>query len=491
MLIDSYETPDAENLLLLGRERHCDGGAVRRLLITEAAAAAIFVAAALAMALLAASPRSLSPWALAIAVVSYVIARRVQLPVGSAWTAPTQLVFVPMLFVLPTPFVPLIVAACSVVERLPEIGDGHRGLTRLLAAVGDNFYALGPALVLILAGAQTFAWQHWPIFLLAFAAQIAFDAAAGLGRTWFAEGVRPSGQLPMLWLYITDACLSSIGLLIAASAAERPGLMLLALPLVGLMGLLARERQRRLEYSLALTSAYRRTATLLAQSQSLTQELQQQSEALRQTNDELHEKARLLVQQNRDIELKNAEIELARRGLEEKAAQLALSSKYKSEFLANVSHELRTPLNSMLLLSRLLAENADGALTEREIEFASTIHSAGNDLLSLINDILDLSKVEAGRMELEFTAVTLSDVCADADRAFRHIADDKGLSFAVEVDPALPPSIVSDQQRLGQVLRNLLSNAFKFTQEGGVRLSIGYPAPGSDLRSARWTAPTG
>ena len=483
MLIDSYETPDAENLLLLGRERHSDGGAARRLLITEAAAAAIFIAAALAMALLAASPRSLSPWALAIAVVSYVIARRVQLPVGSAWTAPTQLVFVPMLFVLPTPFVPLIVAACSVVERLPEIGDGHRGLTRLLAAVGDNFYALGPALVLILAGAQTFAWQHWPIFLLAFAAQIAFDAAAGLGRTWFAEGVRPSGQLPMLWLYITDACLSSIGLLIAASAAERPGLMLLALPLVGLMGLLARERQRRLEYSLALTSAYRRTATLLAQSQSLTQELQQQSEALRQTNDELHEKARLLVQQNRDIELKNAEIELARRGLEEKAAQLALSSKYKSEFLANVSHELRTPLNSMLLLSRLLAENADGALTEREIEFASTIHSAGNDLLSLINDILDLSKVEAGRMELEFTPVTLSDVCADADRAFRHIADDKGLSFAVEVDPALPPSIVSDQQRLGQVLRNLLSNAFKFTQEGGVRLSIGYPAPGSDLRS--------
>ena len=259
--------------------------------------------------------------------------------------------------------------------------------------------------------------------------------------------------------------------------------MLLALPLVGLMGLLARERQQRLEYSLALTSAYRRTATLLAQSQSLTQELQQQSEELRQTNDELHEKARLLVQQNRDIELKNDEIELARRGLEEKAAQLALSSKYKSEFLANVSHELRTPLNSMLLLSRLLAENADGALTEREIEFASTIHSAGNDLLSLINDILDLSKVEAGRMELEFAPVTLSDVCADADRAFRHIADDKGLSFAVEVDPALPriDRVRPAAARPGAA-SNLLSNAFKFTQEGGVRLSIGHPAPGSDLR---------
>ena len=260
--------------------------------------------------------------------------------------------------------------------------------------------------------------------------------------------------------------------------------MLLALPLVGSDGP-ARPRAPAAPRVLARpdrapTAAPRRCSL---QSQSLTQELQQQSEELRRTNDELHEKARLLVQQNRDIELKNEEIELARRGLEEKAAQLALSSKYKSEFLANVSHELRTPLNSMLLLSRLLAENAEGTLTEREIEFARTIHSAGDDLLSLINDILDLSKVEAGRMELDFAPVALSDVCADADRAFRHMADDKGLSFAVEVDPALPPSIVSDRQRLGQVLKNLLSNAFKFTHEGGVRLSIGYPAAGTDLRS--------
>jgi signal transduction histidine kinase/CheY-like chemotaxis protein len=483
MLIDSYEDPGAESLLLLGRERHSDGGAARRLLITEASAAAIFIATALTMALVADSPRSLSPWALTIAVVTYVIARRVQYPVGSAWTAPTQLVFVPMLFVLPTPVVPLVVAGCSVIERLPSVARGHLGPTRLLAAVGDSFYALGPALVLVAFGAQVFSWTRWPVFILAFAAQVAFDAGAGFARTWFAERVRPSGQLPMLWLYVTDACLSCVGLLLAASAATRPGLMLLALPLVGLMGLLARERQQRLEYSLALTGAYRRTATLLAQSQSLTQELQQQSEELRQTNEELHEKARLLVQQNRDIELKNEEIELARRGLEEKAAQLALSSKYKSEFLANVSHELRTPLNSMLLLSRLLAENADGRLSEREIEFAQTIHSAGDDLLSLINDILDLSKVEAGRMELDFAPLDLSDVCADADRAFRHIADDKGLSFAVEVDPALTGSIVSDRQRLGQVLKNLLSNAFKFTQEGGVRLSIGHPAAGTDLRS--------
>ena len=137
-----------------------------------------------------------------------------------------------------------------------------------------------------------------------------------------------------------------------------------------------------------------------------------------------------------------------------------------------MSHELRTPLNSMLILSRLLAENESGSLAEREVGFARTIHSAGDDLLALINDILDLSKVEAGRMEIDLAAVALSDVCRDAERAFRPYAEQKGLSFGVEIDPALPSSIVSDAQRLGQILKNLLSNAFKFTDEGGVTLSL-------------------
>jgi serine phosphatase RsbU (regulator of sigma subunit) len=257
MPIDSYETPAAERLLLLGRSRHSEGGQAHRLLITEASAAATFLAGAGLLAGLSSSARPFSPSALAVAVAAYLVAGRVQYPVGSAWTAPTQLVFVPMLFVLPTPFVPLIVAACTLANRLPEAFWRGGAPTRLLACLGDSFYALGPALLLVLFHAQRFSWNRWPILLLAFIAQAGFDATAGIGRTWFAERVPPSGQLPMLWLYLTDACLSCVGLLIAASAAERPGLVLLALPLVGLQWLLARERRQRLDYSLALTAEHR------------------------------------------------------------------------------------------------------------------------------------------------------------------------------------------------------------------------------------------
>ncbi|MEA2275787.1 MAG: hypothetical protein QOC78_747, partial [Solirubrobacteraceae bacterium] len=215
-----------------------------------------------------------------------------------------------------------------------------------------------------------------------------------------------------------------------------------------------------------------RTEELLSQSQALTQELQKQSEELRQTNDELQDKTLVLQQQNRDIEIKNDEIELARAGLEEKAAQLALSSKYKSEFLANMSHELRTPLNSLLILSRMLAENGEGNLHSQQIEFAETIHAAGNDLLALINDILDLSKVEAGKMELNLGPLALVDLCDDVERAFRPVAEQNGLEFRIERDEVLPPAVVTDEQRLQQVLRNLLSNAFKFTHTGSVTLRI-------------------
>jgi len=451
MLIDSYETSAAESLLRIGRTRHGSRDAAHRLLMTEAAGAAAFVMATGLLAALAHSTRSFSIRAFVFTVAAYLIAGRVEFPVGSAWTAPTQLVFVPMLFVLPTPLVPAIVAACSLADRVPAATRGGLEPTRVLAGIGDSSYALGPALVLVLAHAQTFAWRHWPLYAVALAAQVAFDAGAGLGRTWFARRVRPSTQLPMLWLYVTDGCLSCVGLLIAAAAVTRPGLVALALPLIGLMGLLGRERRQRLEYSLALSRAY---------------------DEVRDSNEELHEQATLLARQNQEIDRANEEIELARRGLEEKANQLALASKYKSEFLANVSHELRTPLNSMLLLSRLLAENERGSLSEREVEFARTIGSAGHELLALINDILDLSKVEAGRMELEFAPVVLSDVAANAERGFGPLAREKGLSFVLDVDASLPATIVSDAQRLDQILRNLLSNAFKFTHQGGVALSI-------------------
>jgi signal transduction histidine kinase/HAMP domain-containing protein/CheY-like chemotaxis protein len=222
--------------------------------------------------------------------------------------------------------------------------------------------------------------------------------------------------------------------------------------------------------------ANRRTEELLSQSQRLARELQDQSAELQRTNAELEDKAQLLSEQKANIETKNREIEMARLGLEEKARQLTRASAYKTEFLANVSHELRTPLNSLLLLARLLAENPEHNLSDKQIEFARTIHSAGSDLLSLIDDILDLSKIEAGRMDVELDRVDFEGVRGYVEQAFRPQADEKGLDLSVEVSPDLPDTIITDAQRLQQILRNLLSNAVKFTDAGSVTLSI-FPAP--------------
>ena len=218
-----------------------------------------------------------------------------------------------------------------------------------------------------------------------------------------------------------------------------------------------------------------RTEELLAQSQRLAQELQVQSVELQRTNAELEDKARLLTEQSSDLEIKNREIEMARLGLEEKAEQLALSSQYKSEFLANMSHELRTPLNSLLILAKLLADNPQKNLTDKQIEFARTIHNAGSDLLSLINDILDLSKVEAGKMDVRPAPVVLAEVCDYVGSNFGPLAEQQGLELVVELEDGLPESVVTDEQRLQQVLKNLLSNALKFTEAGSVRLSVHQP----------------
>jgi len=258
---------------------------------------------------------------------------------------------------------------------------------------------------------------------------------------------------------------------------------------------------------LNMISANMRTEELLQQSQQLTQELQSQSkelqaqqeelkrsnaeleqqaktlkqseellkdqqEELQQVNEELEEKASLLAEQNKKVEMKNQEVEAARLALEEKAEQLALSSKYKSEFLANMSHELRTPLNSLLILARLLSENKEGNLTPKQVEFAQTILGSGTDLLNLINDVLDLSKVEAGKMEVSPGEVPLTEVQGFVERNFRPLADQKGLAFEVEITKGVPAAIYTDGQRLNQVLKNLLSNAFKFTAQGEVKLTV-------------------
>ncbi|MCU1624166.1 MAG: hybrid sensor histidine kinase/response regulator [Frankiales bacterium] len=215
-----------------------------------------------------------------------------------------------------------------------------------------------------------------------------------------------------------------------------------------------------------------RTEELLEQSQRLAQELQVQSVELQRTNAELEDKARLLTEQSSDLEIKNREIELARLGLEEKAEQLALSSQYKSEFLANMSHELRTPLNSLLILAKLLADNPESNLTDKQIEFARTIHNAGSDLLSLINDILDLSKVEAGKMDVHPAPIVLADVCDYVESAFGPLAEQQGLELVVDLDEGVLPAVVTDEQRLQQVLKNLLSNAMKFTERGSVSLKV-------------------
>jgi len=254
-----------------------------------------------------------------------------------------------------------------------------------------------------------------------------------------------------------------------------------------------------------------RTERLLAQSQRLTAELQSQQgelkktndrlaqqaaslqkseellksqqEELRHSNEQLEDKAQLLGSQKKQVELKNQEIEHAKAALEEKAAQLALTSKYKSEFLANMSHELRTPLNSLLILSKLLAENADKNLCEKQVQFAETIHTAGTELLTLINDILDLSKIESGTVTLDIGEVNLGDLKDYVSRSFGQIADDRKLEFAVTLDTTLPKVMHTDSKRLQQVIKNLLSNAFKFTERGNVELKIARATNGWSSRN--------
>jgi HAMP domain-containing protein/CheY-like chemotaxis protein/GAF domain-containing protein len=220
------------------------------------------------------------------------------------------------------------------------------------------------------------------------------------------------------------------------------------------------------------------TEGLLKQSQQLATELQTQQTELQQTNEQLAQKAQELAEQNYEVERKNQEIEQARRALEEKARELALTSKYKSEFLANMSHELRTPLNSILVLGQQLAENPDGSLNPKQVEFARTIHGAGTDLLNLISDILDLSKIESGTVSVEAEEIFFGTLLETVARPFRHEAETRKLTFEANGDPRMGRTLVTDSKRLQQVLKNLLSNAFKFTEQGSVKLTVSRAASG-------------
>ncbi|HEY6643197.1 response regulator, partial [Povalibacter sp.] len=261
-----------------------------------------------------------------------------------------------------------------------------------------------------------------------------------------------------------DQLMESIGIVLNTLAANMQTEALLAQS-----QLLTRELQSQQDELKNTNDRLEQQATTLQRSEDL---LRSQQEELRGKNEELVEKANLLSWQNKQVEAKNQEVERAKEQLEEKAEQLALTSKYKSEFLANMSHELRTPLNSLLILSKLLADNADSNLMPKQIEFAQTINRAGTELLALINDILDLSKIESGTVTLDVGTVEFAEVVDNLQRGFEQLATNRKLNFRIELDASLPPAMTTDEKRLQQILKNLLSNAFKFTHEGGVVLSI-------------------
>jgi putative nucleotidyltransferase with HDIG domain len=263
MRFDSYQSPVAARLLRSARGRWISRTTAHRLLLTEGVAAALFMAAATALATLADWPGRLHLGALAVVIAGYLLAAQVTFPVAGGWTRPTQVVFVPMLFLLPAPLVPLVVAACLVLDLWPRLLDGGVNASRVLARIADSSYALGPALVFVLAGERHFDWDHLPLYALAFGAQVTFDAVTVITRTWFADRVLPSEQLEIVWTFATDWCLSCIGLLVAASAVGRPALVLFSLPLLALLGMFAKERQQRLDGTLELSTAYRGTALLL------------------------------------------------------------------------------------------------------------------------------------------------------------------------------------------------------------------------------------
>jgi HD-GYP domain-containing protein (c-di-GMP phosphodiesterase class II) len=264
MRIDSYDSPDAEALLLVGEERLARTRRRARELITSWTGAASFLAAATLLAVLAPWQRSLSISAAVLVLAAWVLVERVRFPVAHGWTYPTMLVFVPALFVLPTPLVPLVAVVAVLGQQAPGLIRGETRPAMVPVFIADCWFALGPALVIVLAGADRFSWSQWPVYAAALLAQFVFDAGGTVISSWIGEGIKPRVQLPLLtWLYVVDLALAPLGLLIAAAAVQLPGLVLLALSPMGMLWLFAHERQQRMDETLALSSAYRGTALLL------------------------------------------------------------------------------------------------------------------------------------------------------------------------------------------------------------------------------------
>jgi len=264
MFIDSYDSPDAEALVLAGEERVSSERRARRELIAHGVGAVSFLAAATALAAIAPWHRSLSSASVALVLLTWLLVERVKFPVAAGWASPTMLAFVPALFLLPTPVVPLVATIATVLRQLPELLSGRTRLRIVPVLIADTWFTIGPVLVLALAGTTVFAWHRWPVYVAALAAQLAFDLVSTVSRCWIGEGISPRVQLPLLaWVYAVDVTLAPLGLVIAAASLDRPGLILLALSPMGMLYLFARERQQRLEHTLALSTAYRGTALLL------------------------------------------------------------------------------------------------------------------------------------------------------------------------------------------------------------------------------------
>jgi hypothetical protein len=261
--LDSYSSPEAEALIVSGRER-LHRWRRRRELITNLVGAGTFLLVAGLIAALAPWQPKFSALNLVLVLGVWIVVDSVKFPVASAWTYPTMLVFVPALFLLPTPLVPFVAVAAKILRRTPDHARGRVPLSMVPIAFADSWFTIGPVLVIVLAGAQHFSWSHWPVYVLALIAQLAFDLVASVGLDWAGEGTRPRVQLPLLaWMYVVDVTLAPLGLLIAAAAVQRPAFVLLALSPIAVLWLFARERQQRMDETLALSTAYRGTAMLL------------------------------------------------------------------------------------------------------------------------------------------------------------------------------------------------------------------------------------